>query len=199
MTESTSDDDLIARVADGDRDALTLLFRRWHPHVYRYALHVSGSSAIAEDVVQEVFLAVMNDARRYQPERRSSVKAWLWGIARNQARRHFDSVRNRTSLDDIGVALETAAPGDLLGDLTREERLQALRRAVTRLPLRYREVVVLCDLQELSYADAAAALECSVGTVRSRLHRGRALLAAKMGASATGEQSAVDADARCLA
>ncbi len=197
MTESASDDDLIARVADADRDALTLLFRRWHRHVYRYALHVSGSPAVAEDVVQDVFLAVMNEAARYLPGR-SGVKAWLSGIARNHARRHFDSERNRTALDDIAAELEAEAPADLLGDLTREERLQALRRAVTKLPLRYREVVVLCDLQELSYADAAEALGCAVGTVRSRLHRGRALLAAKM-ATTTGEQAAVDDRARCLA
>jgi RNA polymerase sigma-70 factor (ECF subfamily) len=58
--------------------------------------------------------------------------------------------------------------------------LDALRRAVLSLPLRYREAVVLCDLQETPYAEAADALGCAVGTVRSRLHRGRALLAAKM-------------------
>jgi RNA polymerase sigma-70 factor (ECF subfamily) len=197
VTESASDDELIARVADADREALTLLFRRWHRHVYRYALHVSGSTGIAEDVVQEVFLAVMSDAGRYQPGR-SSVKAWLSGIARNHARRHLESDRNQATLDDIPVGLEAAAPGDLLGDLTREERLAALRRAVTKLPLRYREVVVLCDLQELSYADAASVLECAVGTVRSRLHRGRALLAAKMAASET-EDAAVSDGARCLA
>lgn len=198
MTDSTSDDELIARVAEADRDALTLLFRRWHRHVYRYALHVSGSTAVAEDVVQEVFLAVMNDAARYQTGR-SGVKAWLAGIARNQARRHLESDRNHAALDDVVVTLEAAAPNDVLGDLTREERLAALRRAVTALPLRYREVVVLCDLQELSYADAAVALDCAVGTVRSRLHRGRALLAAKMAALETGEHSPASDGARCLA
>ena len=165
--------------------------------MYRFALHLGGSSAVAEDVVQEVFLAVMADAGRYQPGR-SSVKAWLSGIARNQARRHLDTDRHGTALDEVAVALEVAAPGDVLGDLTREERLAALRRAVTNLPLRYREVVVLCDLQELSYADAASVLECAVGTVRSRLHRGRALLAAKMAASET-EDAAVSDGARCLA
>ena len=69
---------------------------------------------------------------------------------------------------------------DLLGDLTRAEESRRVREAVLTLPVRYREAVVLCDLQELSYADAAAALGCAVGTVRSRLHRGRALLAAKL-------------------
>jgi RNA polymerase sigma-70 factor (ECF subfamily) len=71
-----------------------------------------------------------------------------------------------------------------------------LRRAILKLPVRYREVVVLCDLQELSYADAAAALDCAVGTVRSRLHRARALLAAKMRAGNNVRPSIIK---RCLA
>ncbi len=69
-----------------------------------------------------------------------------------------------------------------LADLTRAEGLEALRRAVLSLPLGYREAVVACDLQELTYAEAAEALGCAVGTVRSRLFRGRALLASKLGA-----------------
>jgi RNA polymerase sigma-70 factor (ECF subfamily) len=69
---------------------------------------------------------------------------------------------------------------DPLEDLTRAEAVASLRKAILTLPLRYREAVVLCDLQELSYAGAAEALGCAVGTVRSRLHRGRALLASKL-------------------
>ncbi|HZS52178.1 MAG TPA: sigma factor-like helix-turn-helix DNA-binding protein, partial [Bryobacterales bacterium] len=77
-------------------------------------------------------------------------------------------------------AREPAAPGDILGELTRHERIEATRRAVLSLPPNYREVVVLCDLQELSYAEAAAALGCAIGTVRSRLHRARALVAERV-------------------
>jgi len=76
----------------------------------------------------------------------------------------------------------------VLGDLTRAESIEALRQAVLTLPVRYREAVVLCDLQELSYADASAALGCAIGTVRSRLHRGRALLATKLAASVAAQR-----------
>ena len=69
---------------------------------------------------------------------------------------------------------------DPAADLTRAEGIDRVRKAVLTLPVRYREVVVLCDLQELSYAETADALGCAVGTVRSRLHRARALLAAKL-------------------
>jgi RNA polymerase sigma-70 factor (ECF subfamily) len=88
---------------------------------------------------------------------------------------------------------ETACPTarDPADDLDRAQRIATIRRAVMTLPLRYREVVLLCDLQELSYHDAAAALHCAVGTVRSRLHRGRALLAAKLKEGSDGRKPAV--------
>ena len=72
---------------------------------------------------------------------------------------------------------------DVLGDLTRGERLEALRQAILNLPALYREVIVLCELHELDYVQAASAIGCPVGTVRSRLHRARALLVSKMGSS----------------
>jgi RNA polymerase sigma-70 factor (ECF subfamily) len=89
---------------------------------------------------------------------------------------------------------------DPIGDLSNAEEIVALRRAVLSLPVRYREVVVLCDLENLSYVDAASALECAVGTVRSRLHRGRALLEAKMRARlANGGSAGAKRGTRCLA
>ena len=73
-----------------------------------------------------------------------------------------------------------AVDADPLAGLARRQHVLALRRAVLDLPVKYREAVVLCDLQELTYADAATALGCAIGTVRSRLHRGRALLATRL-------------------
>jgi RNA polymerase sigma-70 factor (ECF subfamily) len=200
VSDSDSDDELVVRIAGGDREALTTLFRRRHLEVYRFALHMSGKTTVAEDVVQEVFLALISDAARYEAGR-SGVKAWLCGIARNHARRHLDAERRVTVLGD-GDEAERALPlasGDVLGDLTRAERVEALRRAVISLPVRYREVVVLCDLQEMSYAEAADSLGCAVGTVRSRLHRGRALLASKMAATEPRDERTGDRIARCIA
>lgn len=182
--DSASDDDLLARVAAGDAGALTTLFRRRKGLVYRFALHMSGLPAAADDVTQEVFLTVMREAGRYEAGR-SGVTAWLCGIARNHTRRRLAREHGLIALDDERHE-EVALPSldlDPLEELTRAEAIEALRRAVLSLPARYREAVVLCDLEELSYADAAAALGCAVGTVRSRLHRGRALLVAKVTAS----------------
>lgn len=181
--DTLSDEDLVRRVAAGDIAAFAALFHRRRREVYRFALHMSGAAAVADDVTQEVFLVVMRDAGRYEPER-ASVSAWLCGIARNYVRRRLHEDRALVPFEGPGEDSEEhpaeAAP-DALSELLKAERLEALRRAVAVLPLRYREVVVLCDLQGMAYAGAAAALECAVGTVRSRLHRGRALLAAKLG------------------
>jgi RNA polymerase sigma-70 factor, ECF subfamily len=173
-------DEWIARIAGGDRDAFALLYHRFRPDVYRFAAHVSGSAALAEDVVHDVFVAVIEDASRYQPGR-SGVLAWLLGIARNhirrwRSRRRLLPMPDDETRDGWRLAIET----DPLADLARRRNQTALRRALLALPLRYREVIVLCDLQELSYDAAARALGCAVGTVRSRLHRGRALLARRL-------------------
>jgi RNA polymerase sigma-70 factor (ECF subfamily) len=124
----------------------------------------------------------MRDAARYEAGR-SGVVAWLCGIARNHARRRLERDRSTVPLDDERGEVDLPAVCvHPLEDLTRAEGIASLRKAILTLPLRYREVVVLCDLQELSYAGAADALGCAVGTVRSRLHRGRALLASKLAA-----------------
>ena len=198
--DSVSDDVVLARLAAGDEVAFTALFRRYQDDVYRVALLMTGSPASAEDVTQDVFLAVMSDAGRYESGR-SSVRAWLCGIARNHARRRLErDGRNVPLLEDAdGPAGAVAVQPDPVGELTNRERVDALRRAILHLPLRYREVVVLCDLEEISYADAAVALDCAVGTVRSRLHRARALLAAKVRAGLPTQGPERQGISRCLA
>jgi RNA polymerase sigma-70 factor (ECF subfamily) len=179
--EPRSDDELLARIATGAGDALAMLFRRRQADVYRFALHMSGAVAVAEDVTQDVFLIVMRDAGRYEPGR-STVAAWLCGIARNCVRQRLERDGRWESLDEEAAGDESQAAllPDTLGELTRSERVAMLRRAVIALPVRYREVVVLCDLEELTYAEAANALGCAIGTVRSRLHRARTMLASRM-------------------
>jgi len=178
MTDDTAEE-LMARMAAGDREAFTLLYRRYRPDVYRFAAHYCGSPAQAEDVVQDVFVAVIQHASRYRPER-SAVLPWLFGIARNYARRRR-SERPMLPLpvDDAVSALQSVEIDPLAG-ITRDRQSVELHRALRELPGRYREVIVLCDLHDLTYLDAATVLGCAVGTVRSRLHRARALLAHRL-------------------
>jgi RNA polymerase sigma-70 factor, ECF subfamily len=176
-----ADEELVARIARGDREAFAALYARRRPDVYRFALHMSGSHAVAEDVVQEVFLAVIHQAARYSPDR-AAVVPWLLGIARNHVRRwthHAQRIMPLPFTRD-GEEPELTIDADPLPGISRREDAASVRRALAALPLKYREVIVLCDMRELSYADAAAVLRCAVGTVRSRLHRGRARLAARL-------------------
>ena len=198
--EQAGDDELVAAIADGDRIAFSVLFRRTQAAVYRFALHMTGSTATADDVTQDVFLTVMRDAGRYE-RGRMGVTAWLCGIARNYARRKRASDCRLAPLDDqMGDrGADSGQHVDLITELARAQRIEAVRQAVLRLPFKYREVVVLCDLQEMSYADAAAALGCALGTIRSRLHRGRTLLAEKLAAIERQAGAATGGSSKCVA
>ena len=184
-SQQQTDAELLGRMLVGDEEAFTALYRRRQPSVYRFALQMSGSEAVAEDVVQETFMVLMRDASNFDPAR-GSLAAYLYGIARNHVLRAFDRERPLVRFDDeTEEGRDTPHENlitrpDPLGDMTRAETVEQLRQAVLALPTHYREVVVLCELHEMSYVEAAGALDCAVGTVRSRLHRARAMLAEKM-------------------
>ena len=181
---SHSDDDLLRRISKGNEPAFVEFYRKHQRAVYRFALHMSGKTEIAEEVTQDVFMMVMRAAKQYDSKRGSAI-AYLYGIARNFVLRFLERERPYVaSLDDENEhALAIADERDLLSELERNERIESLRKAVLALPTAYREAVVLCDLQELDYAQAAEALGCAIGTIRSRLHRARALLMEKMRAA----------------
>jgi RNA polymerase sigma-70 factor (ECF subfamily) len=182
---SHSDGDLLRLLSGGDENAFLEFYRKHQGAVYRFALQMSGKTEIAEEVTQDVFMLVMKSASRYDSER-GSIAAFLYGVARNFVLRALERERPYiTVLDDPeGDYAEPATDErDVLGDLAHSERIETLRKAVLALPPAYREVVVLCDLHERDYAEAAGVLGCAIGTVRSRLHRARALLAEKMRAS----------------
>jgi RNA polymerase sigma-70 factor (ECF subfamily) len=179
---SQTDDELLFRLRNGDEQAFVALYRRRQGAIYRFAMHMSGSPASAEDITQEVFLALLRQECGYDRER-GTLSGYLFGIARKLVLRGLERGRADVPLEvdtDEVAPRELAVIDDPLAGLTRREAIEALRRAVQALPRRYREVVVLCDLEELDYADAAVVLGCPIGTVRSRMHRARALLLEKL-------------------
>lgn len=176
-----SDDEamLAARTASGDEQAFATLFRRYQGPVYRFVRQMGGSTETAEDVTQEVFIALMEGSGRFDAER-GSLKVYLYGIARNLLRRQVRKQRTHpeVELDRLPeTAPAAAAVSDALADLERAEALNSLRRAILSLPAHYREVIVLCELHELRYEDAALIVDCPLGTIRSRLSRARRVLA----------------------
>src|SRR5262245_12893177 len=178
-----SDCDLLRSMLAGDEEALALLYRRRQAAVYRFALQMSGSKPIAEDVTQEVFLFLMREGHVFDPAR-GSLSAFLLGVARNHVLRRMRVDQVLTPIGDDGdeEAIFAVVETDLrpLEDLARAETVELVRKAVLSLPAKYREVVVLCELQDMSYEEAAEILGCAIGTVRSRLHRARALLLVKL-------------------
>lgn len=197
-TELIGDSLLLRRMIAGDEESFTVLYRRRHPAIYRFALHMSGNVAVAEDVTQEVFMTLIRDAKRFDPER-GTLGAFLFGIARNHLRRRWEQERNSLPLpadaDELDSLLTASAGSGRNGhsngngrgpfllsrdEFTSLETVGRVRQAISTLPQNYREAVILCELEEMSYEEAASALDCPVGTVRSRLHRARALLVEKL-------------------
>ena len=198
-----TDAELLRLMMSGDEESFTLLYKRRHPSIYRFALQMSGSQQVAEDVTQDVFLFLMKDGHVFDPNR-GSVSSFLFGVARNYVLRRFRgdqlTVPFTESEDDEPFEQVGAEPSPL-EDLTKAELIENVRRAVLSLPERYREVVVLCELQELSYGETAEILGCAIGTVRSRLHRARGLLLAKLRPNQEADvlSTAAVESARCFA
>ena len=199
-----NDSELLRSMLAGDEEALSMLYRRRQGGIYRFALQISGSKTIAEDVTQEVFLFLMRDGHLFDPAK-GSVSAFLFGVARNHVLRRLRVEHQVAPLgddpDDDVPALHASSEICPLEDLTRAETIESVRKAVLSLPAKYREVVVLCELQDVSYGETAEILGCAIGTVRSRLHRARALLLTKLRPAAEAEEmdSATVKSARCFA
>lgn len=168
--------ELLRRSAAGDEEAFVLLYRRFQGGIYRFAWRMTGSREAAEDVTQETFLAVVRGPN--YDETRGTFGAYLYGIARNLVGKRAGRERAFVALGDDEDAVRSSA--DPTADLDRRQAVEQVRQAVLTLPEHYREVVVLAELQGLPYEDVAAAIGCPVGTVRSRLHRARALLAQRL-------------------
>lgn len=171
---------MLERVRRGDGAAFADLFARHRAPVYRYAVHMAGPGE-AEDVVQEVFLALLRQVDGYDPDR-GPLQPYLLGIARRMVFRRVAGARLDEQLDDEAAG-ETLADDGIASPfetIDRAETLERVRAAVAALPDVYREAIVLCEFNELDYAAAAGVIGCPIGTVRSRLHRARGLLAERL-------------------
>ena len=162
----------------GDDAAFTALYRRHQAAVYRFAWLLTGSAAHAADITQDVFVELLSTSSGYDAAR-GSLAAYLCGIARFRAYRAIDT--RMQSVDDFDALVEARAEHDappLPSDrLERSRALQTLYDAIRKLPPIFRDVLILVELQQMSYADTAAVAGIELGTVRSRLSRAKAKLA----------------------
>jgi RNA polymerase sigma-70 factor (ECF subfamily) len=153
-----TDEELIEQAQAGDRQAFSLLVRRHQAGVLRFVRRLPGSSADAADIVQETFLKAWQAIARWRPEARFST--WLLHIARN------------TTRDEWRRQVTDPAPSPLR-QLQFQRRLRQLEQLLQQLPAEQREILLLREVEGLSYAELASALGIPPGTVKSRLARAR--------------------------
>ncbi len=170
--DGRSDEYLLRRGVAGDEDAFLSLYARHSPAVLRFALHMSGSRDVAEEVLQEVFLAILSKRSEFD-KARGNLQGFLIGMARNHVRRLLRLRRRNEPVPTSCIQADS-------DEKSSEGELEVLRQAILALPENYRAVTVLCELEEMTYVEAAQQLGCAVGTVRSRLHRAKAILEAKL-------------------
>jgi RNA polymerase sigma-70 factor (ECF subfamily) len=187
LIDTYSESYLLRLAVAGDEEAFAALYERFKSNVYRFALHMTGSAALADDITQDAFIALVEEGDKFD-ESKGQLLSFLLGIARNFVRRAFRSeariaplVSENEEGEEVELALESM--DDTIGEVLRGETVEMVREAIRSLPPHYREVVVLCDLCEMSYAEASAQLDCNLGTIRSRLNRAHNLLARKLESS----------------
>lgn len=197
LTDGT-DEQLLTQALNGDEEAFTLLYRRRQAPVFRFALHMSGSTQVAEEVTQDVFMFLLQRGRDFDPQR-GTLPAFLFGVARNYVRRAMEKgyPENALSSPIEGEASALTVEYDPAERIAKSQTSTAVWRAVLSLPEHYRETVVLCDLHGMTYAEAADAIGCAIGTIRSRLHRAHDILSKKLQTSAAA-QGISRVAARCL-
>jgi RNA polymerase sigma-70 factor (ECF subfamily) len=187
-TSATSDTDLLRAMRTGAADALAALYRRHQGPLYRFALLRCGSADTAADVVQEAFMGLLTERFRFDPLR-GQLQSFLFGVARKLILKLEEGRQRHVALPDAGVQddesdddaeLDMEDVGCPLARLLDKESAEQVRCALAHLAPHYRDVVILYEMHELSYAEIADICQVDIGTVRSRLSRGRAALAKRL-------------------
>jgi RNA polymerase sigma-70 factor (ECF subfamily) len=166
---------LLTRFRAGDGEAFGELYRIYSRGVFRFVLYMTGDATRADEVTQDVFVWLVHHPAGFDAER-GELGAYLAGVARKLLQRRQREARRWAPIGE--AVMGTSSRGEAALEAAMEAAM--LRDAIAALPARYREVVALCDLEGFSYEEAAAALDCPPGTVRSRLHRARGFLAKKL-------------------
>ncbi|WP_229482893.1 RNA polymerase sigma factor [Massilia horti] len=178
MTEP-DDNQLLRAIRQGDAAAFQSLYWRHRSGLYSFALLHCGAPDVAADVVQDVFMGLLNDSYAFDPLR-GMLANFLYGVARNLVLRHARQNERWVQPDEdedgdsvVEPVNEAAGPLAKVLDIEATEHLQ---RALSQLAPHYRDVLILFELHELSYQEIAGICQLEIGTVRSRLSRGRAAL-----------------------
>ena len=175
--------EFLERLRNGEPEAFDNLITRYSGDIYAVLYRITESPEEAADLTQETFLSALRSIKSFRGD--SELKTWLTRIAINHSRNRFRWWKRRKkdatiSLDSPIGETDTSVGDSIAGEsesaeeaVLRRERETALRKALKQLPEHYREAIVLCDIEGYSYGEIAAALEINIGTVKSRIARGR--------------------------
>jgi RNA polymerase sigma-70 factor (ECF subfamily) len=170
LVEAQADHLVMLAVRDGDVEQIAVLFDRHNRALFNFFLRLTGSPSMSEDLVQEVFFRMLKYRQTYQLK--GTFTAWMYQVARNA---HLDLTRKRRLeiVPDEEPAWDELASADVgpLERLEQAQEIRMLRRALSRLPLEKREVLVLSRFQNLKYDEIAQILKCEVGAVKVRVYR----------------------------
>lgn len=192
-----TDDELVERAQEGDSAALEELLRRQHPRLHAVCTRILGRRADADDATQNALIAIVRGLPSF--DGRSAFSTWAYRIATNAA---LDELRRRRRRPQprLTESDDRSDPVDRHSDeaMRALENREVVERALAALPDEFRVAVVLRDVADLDYASIATVLDVPIGTVRSRIARGRALLADGVGnrTSASERQTSPDGDER---
>ena len=181
MKKMGDDSECMSRLANGDANAVRELYQRHGRALLRFSSAMCRSRQAAEDIVHDTFVALLRGPSLFDPAQ-GSVFAYLCGVLRHRISRHYRHQKRWVALDtgdETPLSHDRHSPGPA-DEIARSQVTAVFRRALLELPLQHREVIALCDLEELPYQTVAAILDCPIGTVRSRLHRARALLTLRL-------------------
>jgi len=184
-----SDEELLARSIEGDTNAFEVIVNRYKDRLYSFVLRFVGDSQTAEDIVQDTFLRAYRNRGSFQAIAKFST--WIYTIAGNLAKSELRR-RKRWRLLSLGVRDDSGSTLELpdLGsrpDTTTETALaeRQIEEAIAALPERYREAVILRDIEGLDYDEISQIIGCPLGTVKSRINRGRLRLQRELGSLAS--------------
>jgi len=172
----TDDSELVARSKNGDLDSFNELVERYQRMAYNLALRMLGDPAAAEDATQDALFSAWKNIRGFRGD---NFRAWLLRITANACRDQLRKLKRRPSIPLESLPFEPQAPPSSESPedyVLRREVGAEIQRGLARLPSEQRLAVILCDIQGLSYEEIAGVMKCSLGTVRSRISRGRAQL-----------------------
>lgn len=173
-SDKLSEAELVQRSQQNDLDSFNCLVEIYQPQVYNLALRLLGETGAAEDATQEVFIAAWRGIAKFKG---GNFKAWLLHITANAC---HDQLRRRRRHPEISLESLPVEPQDSTYSveeaLWHQELNQQIQEGLAKLPEHQRLAIILCDIQELTYEETAKVMHCSIGTVKSRLNRGRSQL-----------------------